>query len=86
MRPDMAVSGNIGTHLTKIDEQLIALIAERVNACQKALEEDENAFDAAAQAELVATWEEAADEKGLNMTVMSHICKLLMKLSQAGEE
>ena len=82
----MAVSNNIGAQLSKIDEQIIDLLAERVNACQKALEEDEHAFDGAAQAEMIAAWEEAAEEQGLNMGMMNHICKSLIKLCQATEE
>ena len=43
-------------------------------------------IDASAQAELISVWEESADERGLNMTVMNHLCKLLMKLCQTAEE
>jgi chorismate mutase len=82
----MPVRSDISGQLTKIDEQIIALLAERVNICQKALEEDEHAFDASAQTEIVGIWEEAAEEEGLNMALMSHICKSIQKLSQTTEE
>ena len=85
MRP-MPVPSNISAQLSKIDEQMITLLDERVNLCQKALEEDENAFNAATQAEMITAWEEAADEHGLNMAVMNHLCKLVMKLCQASGE
>ena len=82
----MPVPSDLSTQLTKIDEQLIDLLSERVNFCQKALEEDEHAFGSAAQAETIALWEEAADERGLSPSVMNHLCKLVMKLSQSAEE
>jgi chorismate mutase len=82
----MPIPQDIRHQLTKIDEQIIDLLSERGTLCQKALEEDEHAFEAAYQAETLTDWEGAADEKGLNMTVMNHLCKLVMKLTQSTEE
>jgi hypothetical protein len=71
----MPVSHDIAEQLQKIDAQLVDLLAERVNFCRKALEEDEEAF-----------WDEEADGRGLNIGVMNQICKLVLKLCKAGEE
>ncbi len=82
----MPVPSDIVSQLSKIDEQIITLLAERVNVCRKAVEEDEQAFNAGAQTEIIAAWEEAADEHGLNMGVKHHLCKLIIKLCQVAEE
>jgi chorismate mutase len=68
----MPVSQDIRQQLLKIDEQLIDILAERVNICQKAMEEDEDAFNPATQAEIISDWEAAADERGLNVVTMNH--------------
>jgi chorismate mutase len=72
--------------LAKIDEQLIDLLTERLTLCQKALEEDEEALGSAYQAETLTDWEGAADERGLNMATMNHLCKMVIKLCQSTEE
>jgi chorismate mutase len=82
----MPIPQDIRHQLQKIDEQIIDLLSERFTLCHKAIEEDEGAFDAAYQAETLTDWEGAADEKGLNLLMMNHLCKLVMKLSQSTEE
>ena len=82
----MAVRSDIRAQLTKLDEQIIDLLGERMNLCQKATEEEEHAFDGATQAEMISAWEEAAEEQGMNPVHMNHLCKMVMKLCQATEE
>lgn len=82
----MPIPQDIRHQLQKIDEQMIDLLSERTTLCQKALEEDEHAFEGAYQAETLTDWEAGADEKGLNLLVMTQLCKLTMKLSQHPEE
>ena len=82
----MPVPRDIRDQLTKIDEQIIDLLSERTTLCQKALEEDEAAFGHAEQAETLSDWEGAADERGMNITTMNHLCKLVMKLCQSTEQ
>lgn len=82
----MPVPQDIRHQLAKIDEQIIDLIAERATLCQKALEEDEEALGSAYQAEVISDWEGAADERGLNMATMNHLCKMIIKLCQSSAE
>ncbi len=82
----MPVPSDLRGQIEKLDEQIITLLAERVTLCQKALEEDEAAFGAAEQAETLVQWEGAADEHGLNMSLMAAICKLVLRLCKSTEE
>lgn len=77
---EMAVRDDIRRQLQKIDEQIIGLLAERYGLCQDALEEDSDAFDAAALTEMVSDWENSADEQGLHMPTMSKLCRLCNQL------
>lgn len=81
----MPLPGNIATQLHALDHQIIELLAERVTLCRRAMEEDEHAFDAAAQSEILGEWQEMADEKGLSLGATTTICKGVMKLCQAQE-
>lgn len=82
----MPVPTDIRSQLTKIDEEIIDLLAERAAICQKALEEDEEAFSPESQAEIVADWEAAGDEKGLSMPTMGALCKQVIRLCQSAGE
>ncbi len=82
----MPVPHDIQDQLQKIDEQLIDLLAERVNFCKRALEEDEEAFGSASQAETITYWEEEADARGLSLGGMNQLCKMVMKLCRNTEE
>lgn len=81
----MSLPGNIASQLHALDRQLIDLLAERVTLCRRAVEEDEAAFDAATQAEMLGDWQEMADEKGLSVGATTVICKGIFKLCQAQE-
>ncbi len=76
----MAVRDDIRRQLQKIDEQIISLLAERHGLCQDALEEDHEAFDAAALTEIISDWEGGADERGLHMPTMNKLCRLCNQL------
>ena len=82
----MPVSHNLREQLQKLDQQIVDLLAERVNLCQKALEEDEGAFDDATQTEFITEWEGMADEHGMHVSTVSAICKLAMKLCRMSGE
>lgn len=82
----MPVSHSLREQLAKLDQQIVDLLAERVNLCQKALEEDEGVFDDATQSEFVTEWEGMGDEHGLHVPTVGAICKLAMKLSKMGGE
>ena len=81
----MTLSGTIHDQLRALDHQLVELLAERMTLCRRATEEDEEAFDAAAQAELLSEWQEMGDEKGLPLGAMSAIGKGMMRLSKSEE-
>jgi chorismate mutase len=82
----MPVSHSLREQLVKLDQQIVDLLAERVNLCQKALEEDEGVFDDATQAEFVTEWEGMADEQGLHVPSVSGICRLVMKMCRVSGE
>ncbi len=82
----MPVSHSLREQLEKLDQQIVDLLAERVNLCQKALEEDEGVFDDATQAEFINEWEGMADEQGLHVPSVSGICRLVMKMSRVSGE
>ncbi len=82
----MPVSHSLREQLMKLDQQIVDLLAERVNLCQKALEEDEGVFDDATQAEFISEWEGMADEQGLHVSSVSGICRLVMKMCRVSGE
>lgn len=82
----MPVSHSLREQLIKLDQQIIDLFAERINLCQKAMEEDEGVFDDATQSEFVHEWEGMADEQGMHVGSVSAICKLVLKLCRVSAE
>ena len=81
----MSLSGNIHDQIRALDHQLVELLAERTTLCVRALEEDSDAFDVAAQTELLNEWQEMSDEKGLNLGAMTAIGKSMMRLGKSEE-
>ena len=82
----MPVTQDTLQQIRKIDEQIIALLSQRVIACRKVLEEDEEGLGPEELADTVTHWVEEADERGLNMSVMNQMAKLTVKLCRATEE
>ena len=82
----MPVSHSLRQQLEKLDQQIVDLLGERVNLCQKALEEDEGVFDDATLGEFVTEWEGMADEQGLHVPSVSGICKLVLKMCKISGE
>ncbi len=84
--PVMPVSHSLREQLVKLDQQIVDLFAERVNLCQKAMEEDEGVFDDTTQSEFVHEWEGMADEHGMHVGTVSGICKLVLKLCRVSAD
>ena len=82
----MAITQDTRQQIRKIDEQIIGLLAQRVNACRRALEEDEEGLAGDDLAETVSHWVEEGDERGLNVGVMGSIAKLAIRLCHVTEE
>jgi chorismate mutase len=76
----MAISHDLRDQIDKIDQQMIDLIAERIELCQDASDEEDDIFGPEYQADVIAEWEEIADEKGWNITAMGKICRGLLEL------
>ena len=82
----MAITQDTRQQVRKIDDQIIGLLAQRVNACRKVLEEDEEGLAAEDLAEIVSHWVGEGEERGLNIGVMSSLAKMTIKLCQVAEE
>lgn len=81
----MPITQSLASQLHTIDRQIVELLAERVSISREALDEDSNVFSASTQNEIIADWEEMADEKGLNPGVVGLIGRAAMKLCKAQE-
>lgn len=75
----MSVSHDVRDQIEKIDQQIVDLIAQRATLYQEAAEQDEEGMSADHDADTIAEWEGAADERGLNMTVMGNVCRGILK-------
>ena len=82
----MPVAHDIQEQLSKLDQQIIALLEQRIAICGEALEEDEEALGTEHVAEAVGEWEAAADERGWNLNVMSKLCRVIIELCKSAAQ
>lgn len=81
----MMTTHDVRTAIEKIDEEIIRLLAERSACFHEAQEEDPESLGAEFQADVVAHWDEAADEHGWNPVVSAKICKAVTELCRQPE-
>lgn len=82
----MTASGDLRDHLEKIDRQIIELLGERIDACEEAAEEEEEGLSGESVVDMVAEWEEIADEKGWNVPAMGRIARGISDVCKAQAE
>lgn len=82
----MAVSHDLRSQLEKIDLQILDLLEQRVSLCQELLEEDEDAVTPEYQADMLAAWEEAADERGWSLGALMKVWKGIVDLCKTMAE
>ena len=78
----MIVKHDVRQSISKIDEEIIRLLSERVSLTQEILEEDPDVLSAEYQTDVVAQWDEAADEHGWNPAHLAKICRGILDLSK----
>ncbi|MDO8648735.1 MAG: chorismate mutase [Candidatus Peregrinibacteria bacterium] len=81
---DMTVAYDIRGQLTKLDQQIIDLLAQRAALYQEAMDEDEEGATSAL-ADSLSFWEEEADEHGWSTAVANKICRSLHEICKTAE-
>jgi len=76
---------DITSKLDEVDQQIFDLLEQRVGLCQQAMEEGDDAEEQLNNYEGEGLWEEAADERGLNVTRMGRIHKEIVALAKESE-
>ena len=79
----MTLPHDIQEQVSKIDQQIIDLLEERMSLCQEALNEDDEALGSEYVADTVGEWEAWADEKGWNLHILGKVCRAVIELCKS---
>lgn len=82
----MTISHDLQEQLSKVDQKIIELLAERIALSKEALEEDEEALSSDYAADTVGEWEAAADERGWNLHTIGKVCRSIVEHCKAMTE
>jgi chorismate mutase len=81
----MIATHDVQTAIAKLDEEIIRLLAERVSLFREAQEEDPDSLTPEHQSEVVAQWDEAADEHGWSPAMTAKLCRAVTDLCKQVE-
>jgi chorismate mutase len=82
----MALPGDLRDQLDKLDQQIIELLAERLDLVEEAQKNDEEGLSSSDVNDIVAEWEEIADEKAWNVPAMGRIARGVSDLCKPSGE
>jgi len=72
--------------LEKLDQQIIALLAERVQLCNEARARSEGLESGEVLAEMLSFWIEEAIDRGLDETLTERVAGLVIRMCRAEDE
>ena len=81
----MMATHDVQTAIQKLDEEIIRLLSERVSLYREGQEEDPDSMSAEHQADVMAHWDEAADEHGWSPAMAMKICRSITELCRQAE-
>ena len=72
--------------LEKLDQQIISLLAERVQLCRDARARSEGLESGDVQVEVLSYWVEEAIDRGLDETLVEKVAGMVIRMCRAEDE
>ena len=72
--------------LEKLDQQIISLLAERVQMCRDARARSEGLESGDVQVEVLSYWVEEAIDRGLDETLVEKVAGMVIRMCRAEDE
>jgi len=72
--------------LEKLDQQVIKLLAERMQFCAEARARDEGLDSRDVETEIISMWLEEAVDQGLDEVIVDRVANLVVRLCRAEDE